>query len=283
MVSEIVRSYGQLIRPMNGAIVSAAIVTAALLAGAMQQHTLFVLLGAVAGAIIAGGGNAINDYFDVAIDRINKPDRPLVRGTISTERAWWTWRVLSSLGVLLSAYIGPYTFAIALFWVVTLYWYSRSLKRTALWGNLIVALATALALVYGGAIVGRIDPVLIPALFAFLINFARELVKGAEDVEGDARDGARTLAVRYGISTALGMATIVLVALIAATVFPFVEGLYTIWYLILIMPVDLLLLFIILTVWRTRTPQTLSRVSTLLKASMILGIAAIALGSYPWN
>lgn len=280
---EAIKAYGQLVRPMNGAIVFVTITIAALLAGAKENQGLFVLLGSLAGVLIAAGGNAINDYFDVAIDRINRPHRPLARGAVSLQGAWWTWRILSSLGVLASAYIGPYTFVISLFWVVTLYWYSKSLKRTVLWGNLVVALATGLALVYGGFVAGNVQPVLIPALFACLANLARELVKDSEDVEGDARGGARTLAVRHGVTASLGTASVVLVLLIAATIVPYVEDVYNAVYLIVVLLVDILFLYAVVSMWRTRTPGNLARVSGMLKVGMVLGIVAIALGSYPWT
>jgi geranylgeranylglycerol-phosphate geranylgeranyltransferase len=280
---EAIRAYGQLVRPMNGGIVFVTITIAALLAGATEKQGPFVLLGSLAGLLIAAGGNAINDYFDVAIDRINRPHRPLARGAVGLQGAWWTWRILSSLGVLASAYIGPYTFAISLFWVVTLYWYSKSLKRTVLWGNLVVALATGLALLYGGFVAGNVQQVLVPALFAFLVNLARELVKDSEDVEGDARGGARTMAVRHGVSASLGTASVVLVLLIAATIVPYIEGMYNAVYFIVVLLVDILLLYSIISMWQTRTPKSLARVSRLLKLSMMLGIVAIALGSYPWT
>ncbi len=283
MNSETVKAYVQLMRPLNGAIVFLTITVAALLAGATEKWWLFVLLGSLAGALIAAGGNAINDYFDVEIDKINKPRRPLARGAIKPQAAWWVWRLLSSLGVIISAYIGPYAFAIALFWVGTLYWYSKSLKRTVLWGNLTVALATGLALLYGGYTVGNVQSVLIPALFAFLVNLARELVKDSEDVIGDARGNAMTMAVRHGVSASLGTASVVLALLIAATIVPYVEGLYNGSYLLLVSFTDLLLVYAIISMWRKQSPQNLARVSGALKLSMVLGIAAIALGSYPWR
>lgn len=283
MNSETVKAYIQLMRPLNGAIVFLTITVAALLAGATERLWLFVLLGSLAGALIAAGGNAINDYFDVEIDRINKPLRPLARGAIKPQGAWWAWRLLSSLGVIISAYIGPYTFAIALFWVGTLYWYSKSLKRTVLWGNLTVALATGLALLYGGYTVGNVQSVLIPALFAFLVNLARELVKDSEDVIGDARGNAMTMAVRYGVSASLGTASVVLALLIAATIVPYVKDLYNGSYLLLVSFTDLVLVYAIIFMWRKQSPENLARVSGALKLSMVLGIAAIAFGSYPWR
>ncbi|MBI3585923.1 MAG: UbiA family prenyltransferase, partial [Ignavibacteriales bacterium] len=149
MNSEKFKAYIQLLRPLNIGIVFLTIVAAAVLAGARVTDWVVVSLAAAAGALIAGGGNAINDYFDVEIDTVNKPERPLPRGAVSGQEAWWLWRLTSSIGALISAFLSPVTFAIALFWVVSLFFYSRLFKRKMLIGNILVAIMTGLAFVYG--------------------------------------------------------------------------------------------------------------------------------------
>jgi geranylgeranylglycerol-phosphate geranylgeranyltransferase len=269
----------QLLRPLNAAIVFLTIIVAAFVVGAQERHLVMVLLGALAGAVIAGGANAINDYFDVEIDKVNRPSRPLPSGILHPTSAWWAWRISSSLGVLLSAYVGPLPFLIAVAWVVMLYWYSKRWKRMVFIGNLTVGVATGLAFIYGGAIVGNLKDAYIPSLFAFLVNLARELVKDAEDVAGDRQGQAMTLAVRHGVPTALGVATVTLAALVLATFVPSYLGIYNSTYLAIVAVVDVLLVLVIVGMWRTPRRSNLARSSLLLKVSMILGLAAIYFGT----
>lgn len=268
-----------LIRPPNLLIVFLTISAAAVLAGATIDDWILVSLASLAGAVIGGGGNAINDFFDAEIDAINRPNRPLPRGDVTKQEAWWVWRLASSAGVLLSAYVGPLPFAIALFWIVSLYFYSRVLKRKVLIGNLAVGVVTALAFVYGALSVGGFERSLIPAFFAFLVNLARELVKDVQDIEGDRRGGARTLPVVYGVKPALGLATLVIVLLIMSTVVPYANGTYNVHYLVLVGVADLALTYVAVSLWRSRLPHRLERLSLVLKFTMVLGLAAIYIGS----
>ena len=69
--------------------------------------------------------------------------------------------------------------------IALLYFYSARLKRTVLIGNLVIGLMTGMAFIYGGVVVGRMERAVVPAIFAFLVNLARELLKDVEDMEGD--------------------------------------------------------------------------------------------------
>lgn len=108
------KAFTELIRPMNVAMVFLAIGAASLLAGAELVDWKMILLASLSGALIASGGYAINDYFDADIDSINRPDRPLPRGAVEKTEAWWIWRMSSSAGVILSAFLGLAQLFIAL-------------------------------------------------------------------------------------------------------------------------------------------------------------------------
>lgn len=279
MNSEKFKAYIQLLRPLNIGIVFLTIVAAAVLAGARVTDWVVVSLAAAAGALIAGGGNAINDYFDVEIDTVNKPERPLPRGAVSGQEAWWLWRLTSSIGALISAFLSPVTFAIALFWVVSLFFYSRLFKRKMLIGNILVAIMTGLAFVYGAVVIGNVEKSWIPALFAFLINLARELVKDAEDIEGDARGHANTLPVKHGVRPTLLLASLVIICLIGATLLPYSGGVYNSTYLLIVSVVDFALLYVLVSMWRSWSPENLNKLSMTLKLTMVVGLAAIFFGS----
>jgi geranylgeranylglycerol-phosphate geranylgeranyltransferase len=279
MNSRKLRALAELVRPLNVFIVFAVILVATLIAGGESSDWKRIILAGVAGSLIAAGGYAINDYYDIDIDKVNRPRRPLPRGDALPTEAWWLWRLSSSAGVIGSAFLGPWPLLIAVCWVISLYAYSRWLKRRALVGNLVVSGATGLAFVFGGAVVGTLDRSFMPALFAFLVNLAREVVKDVEDIEGDRKGNAHTLPIRFGVTSALSFATVVLLVLIGMTLGAYRWGLYSQRYLTAIAGVDVVLVALIVSLWRSQTATSLRRVNLGLKVAMLSGLVALYWGS----
>jgi geranylgeranylglycerol-phosphate geranylgeranyltransferase len=242
---------------------------------------VLVLFACLTGAFITAAANAINDVYDLEIDRINRPYRPLPKGEITPKEAFVFSIIFFVLGVTSSAMINKATLIIAVVFAVLLYLYSASLKRRALIGNVTVSLATAIAFIYGGVAVEQVKNAFFPALYAFLMHFGREIIKDMEDVEGDRKNGALTLPIRCGIRPAQILTTILLGALILITQLPFFLGIYGIWYLIVVnVGVNAVLLFTILSMWLTPERSNYRLLSALLKADMLIGLAAIYIGRY---
>jgi len=280
MLSKKLKAYVDLTRPVNVAITMLSIPAASILAGGNLKQWFEILVAALTGGFVAAAANSINDFFDVEIDRINKPGRPIPRGDASKKEAWIEWLSLSIVAVLLNLMLNDYALGIVVFAVVTLYWYSALFKRTVIAGNLVVGLMTGMAFVYGAVVVGNPGKAVVPALFAFLINVAREVIKDIEDVEGDRAEHAATLPVKYGTRPALWLATVSIVVLIATTIVAFWRGLYTVLYLYPVLVVDILLLIVTIWMWRDQKPATMSRLSNGLKLCMILGLGALFVGSF---
>ncbi|MBN1465171.1 geranylgeranylglycerol-phosphate geranylgeranyltransferase [candidate division KSB1 bacterium] len=239
------------------------------------------LFACLTGACMTAAANAINDVYDLEIDRINRPYRPLPKGLITPKEASIFSIIFFLLGVVSSALINEKTLVIAVIFAVLLYLYSASLKRKVLIGNVTVSLATAFAFIFGGVAVGGVQDALFPALFAFLIHFGREIIKDMEDVDGDARDGARTMPIRYGMRPAKIMVTILLMALILITQAPFLFGIYGTWYLVVVnLGVNTVLLTTIFSMWMKPVRSNYRLLSALLKADMLVGLTAIYIGRY---
>ena len=269
----------ELLRPVNLAIVSVTVIVAGILAKPAGFDWLWIVVAAISAALIAGGGNAINDYFDIKIDKINRPDRPLPRGALTVGDARRLWIITSSSGLVLSLFLGAWDVIIAIGGGGGLYAYSRYLKRTMLAGNIAVAFMTGLAFPFGAIVAGRPDLGVYPGLFAFLANLARELLKDVEDVDGDATVGAETLPVKHGPEAGLLGSSIAIGVLILATFVPFVAGVYDTRYLLAIFFVDFALGYVVLSMWYDSTLSNLRRLSLILKVCMIGGIFAIFFGS----
>ncbi|HLF20513.1 MAG TPA: geranylgeranylglycerol-phosphate geranylgeranyltransferase [Bacteroidota bacterium] len=276
---EKIKAIVELTRPINCLIAFLSIAAASILAGGRGDSWIQILSAAVVGAFVAGGANAINDFFDVEIDRINRPNRPIPRNAVTKDEARLMWFVLSLLGLSLNVFLNRGALAIALFAVIALYFYSMVLKKTVLIGNFVVALMTGMAFVYGAVVVGNPERSIMPAIFAFLINLARELVKDVEDMEGDAKKQAMTLAVKHGAKAGIITAGIVLITLIGTTLGAYVFGIYDLTYLYLVLVVDGILAYVIVSMWKNRSPAHMKKVSLLLKINMAIGLVAIFAGS----
>ena len=275
----LITHYITLLRPSNFLITVASVFVSCLLAGGRIEQTSAMILASLAAGLIGAGGMVINDIFDVEIDRINKPQRPLPSGAVSAASAAFFYSLLSAVGLLLNLFLHSSAQAIAGAAVVLIFYYSYKLKSTPLFGNLLVGFLTGLAFLYGGAVVGNMDRGVIPALFAFLINVGREIIKDMEDVEGDAKHAAATFPIKYGIRAASVVATLFLLAVIGATILPYLTHQYGITYLVLVMlGVNCVLAFVIFSLWRDVRPDNLHRLSTILKYDMLVGLIAIYLG-----
>lgn len=279
MLSKKLKAYIDLTRPVNVGITMLSIPAASILAGAKPLQWLEVVISAVTGGIVAAAANSINDFFDVEIDRINKPSRPIPRGDATKNEAKAEWMVLSIVAIALNILLNIYALVIVVFAVGILYWYSALFKRTIVLGNIVVGIMTGMAFVYGAVVVGNPSRSAMPALFAFLINLAREVIKDIEDIEGDRREHAMTLPVKYGIKPALWLATGTIVVLIVATVAAYRLRVYTIVYFYLVLSVDAILVIIVAWMWKDQTSATMNRLSNGLKLCMIIGLVAIFLGS----
>ncbi|MGB9630387.1 MAG: geranylgeranylglycerol-phosphate geranylgeranyltransferase [Candidatus Methanodesulfokora sp.] len=266
-----------LLRPKNAILASIGTLVGWFSAGIpiYPVDRLFICL--LVPSLILMGGNAINDFFDVEIDRINRPYRPIPSGMVSRSEAAFLYILLSTAGTLLSYFISVAHFMIALFFSVAWYLYGLRLKREGLIGNILVSLGVAFTIIYGGlySITYR---VILYSLIAFLVNLAREITKGVEDIEGDRAAGVKTIAIIKGEETAgRAILTICLLATIV-TYIPFIAGLSGLIYLFLsTTAVIFLLRSAILS--RNINKQVAGRVSFLIKISMLLGLLAMLIDS----
>ncbi len=170
----------------------------------LLQSTLF----------LAAAGNIINDFFDVEVDRINKPDKVLVGNVISGKSILSIYYVLNFFGIIsgiaLAYFHGKIIYGL-LFLLISmiLFYYSKSLKRIALLGNFIVSFLIAISIVFiyifksvhldfpekdtsfKNLILGY-------SLFALVLNFIREIVKDIEDIDGDYIQNMKTLPIVIG-------------------------------------------------------------------------------------
>ena len=232
-------------------------------------------------ALATGGGNVANDAFDADIDRINKPRRPIPSGRISVRAALVWYACLSLVTIVLAFAMLPRPLAmVVLAWQAALFLYARWLKRSWPAGNVAVAAISASALLGGALAAGNVARATIPMAIAFAFVACRELVKGAEDVDGDRSVGARTLAVAAGTDAAARAAAAAMLCVAIILPLPSVAGLYRPAYaVVMLAAVVPALVAGAVTVARARQKHDFARTSQWLKLAMFAGLWAIVAGT----
>ncbi len=166
---------------------------------ALRNPDIYLL--ALASVLTGAGGYVINDYYDIKIDWVNKPQRVVISRFIKRRYALILHFVLNVLALAISLFLGWKVFLSILFTETLLWWYSNNLKRRAFWGNFVVSFLSAYSLLLP-ALMWNLLPgsVWFFSGFAFLISLMRELIKDVEDMDGDVKYGCSTLAIQWGMS-----------------------------------------------------------------------------------
>lgn len=247
---------------------------------------------------VAAAGNIINDIYDVEADSINKPKRVIIGKDINEKKGTTLFIILNMIGVFLGYYIsyeiGKSGF-FAIFIIISglLYVYSSYLKNYVLVGNLLISLLVAVGLLLVGVFellppitqenreiqITFFKIILDYAIFAFLINFIREIIKDIEDIEGDRAAGYQTLATDFSEKTARLMAFILTLITIAAVIFYIIDYLYkqnlVVGYFLLAIVAPLI--YIAIQIFQAKEKKQYSRISSILKLIMLAGICSMLL------
>ncbi|MFB6117678.1 geranylgeranylglycerol-phosphate geranylgeranyltransferase [Halosegnis sp.] len=248
---ERLRGLLELTRPANAVVAGALTAIGAFVAGPGQTAGLLaatppvVRAGAavVATVLAVGAGNAINDYFDRAIDRVNRPDRPIPRGAVAPRVALAFAAALFLAAVAFALLLPALAVAVAVVNLAALVAYTELFKGLPGVGNAVVAYLGGSTFIFGGAAVGGdLAPVAVLAVLAALATFAREVVKDVEDVVGDREEGLSTLPIALGEKRALAVATGALVAGVLASPAPYLLAGFGPAYLLAVALADVVML-----------------------------------------
>ena len=218
-------------------MVAVPLLDRALFGEQLPSWLLVVLMLSV--VFIAAGGYAINDYFDVRIDSINRPERLIVTRAISKHQAMLIHQVMTAIGAVLGLVAAwvcrSWALAIVFIFVPGLMWfYSSSYKRQFIIGNLIVSFSTSLVplvvamanagymrRLYGAEVmqystIGKEIYLWVGAfaLFAFLTTLVREILKDLQDQTGDRELECHTMPILIGETWTKVILTL-LIALVA--------------------------------------------------------------------
>ena len=269
---------------------------------ALTTAQFFMLV--IATISLAAAGYIINDVYDLETDTINNPSKQIVGKHINESLATNLFVIFNILGVALGFYIanivGKNMFATVFVLIsVLLYVYATYLKGTILLGNIAISLLVAATILIVG--VFELTPIISPenidfvkylfrfilefAVFAFLINLVREMVKDMEDIDGDHKAGLTTLPIAIGRDRAARVTFIICLLPICTAVY------YTITYLaennILLFYFLFLIIgplcFVAFKILGAKTKKEFHSLSTVLKVILFLGIISIFLLKWTTN
>lgn len=260
------------------------------------QGLNFVLIG-LSSILIAAAGYIINDYFDLNIDQVNKPDKLVVEKII--KRRWTIlWHIVLSLAGIATGFYVDFTTHIWLLGfsnavcVLLLFVYSTSLKRRLLIGNITISLLTAWVILVvawceynhlmrlnNGLHAEKIlRDTFLYAGFAFIISLIREVIKDMEDIEGDRKYGCKTMPIVWGINATKIFVAVWLVVITGVLLTVQVYALRLGWYWSVVYSVIAIaapLIYIFKKLFTATTSQDYHKLSNLVKLVMLTGIISM--------
>ena len=257
IVNRKARGFIQLFRPELPFAAGLCVVLGELVALGTFPSLREALLGFVCGFFLSGSALVSNDYFDIDVDKVNAPSRPLPSGAVSPLEAILFASLAMLIGLVASSAFGIYALMLSSIFGAIGVLYNWRFKQAGLWGNLMVAFSVAITFILGGLAVGQPfnKIVLFFSLTVFLIDLGEEIAGDAMDVEGDKLRASKSIAIRLGKQTALRISGAAFLLVVLISFIPYLFGWLGITYLVIIACGDCVTLFSTLKLLTSQTPE----------------------------
>jgi len=282
----------EILRPINGLMGGLTVIIGILNTriGILPLTLIFnIIFGVLTYFFISGSSMIINDYYDIEIDKINRPERPIPRGSISLKQAKILWVSTILIGIILSIIhsllfnIGFLVPIIVVFMAFIGWFYAAWGKKSGFIGNIIVGISFSIGLIYGAVLNNSGIPLYIYYFFltSFFLLISREVIKGCEDVEGDKKEGVKTLAIRIGIKKSTTISMIFAVVAVVFYILPYFTVINQLLFLIsMIFGLAVVLFAIILMLKGNLVNKDFKKISLFLKIGAFLGLITFLLASF---
>lgn len=266
----------ELIRPVNCAMIGFAVIVGAFVSKPPSVAPYQLVLGFLTGFFICAYSMAVNDIYDLEVDRVNRPDRPIPSGGVPVSEALRLSYVVLTLGIACSVLsLNPVAVVVAAAYAFLSWLYNSRAKKTGLGGNLIVASSLAIPFIYGGAVSGGSiggSLLLMMALTAFFSGVGREVVKGMADIEGDAKRDIASVARSRGLAVAAAVGAIFFVLAVLTSWVPLLTGLASQAYTYGVVVPDVIFLYLAVAILLKHQPDDAYRVKRAALAGMTVGL-----------
>jgi geranylgeranylglycerol-phosphate geranylgeranyltransferase len=280
-----IKAIWELLRLEHGFMYALGVVVGIVVSAGLDFSLECLILGMLTAIFCQASAFALNDYIDYEVDLANRRfDRPLVRGELSRRSALVLAILLAPLGFI-SAYLISFN-AFLLAFAITLlgYAYNIKLKEFGLIGNIYIAFSMSAPFIFGSFVVAdTLTPQAgLLATIAFLSGVAREIMKGIEDVEGDALRNARTIARIKGVEFAARLSSALFVFAVLLSPIPFLvleEYKFDLKYLIPVAITDVMLVKVSLDLLKRHEKESIKRYRKLTLLALLFGLIGFLLGA----
>jgi len=271
--SAIVNKYLRLFRLSNCFMGSIGTLVTCFIAGGwdIADNAREVTIGCILVFVFIAGGNSLNDYIDVEIDRTAHPDRPLVTGEISRKGGLYIGAGGLIVACIIGLFINWQAALGALIAAALMISYEIFLKQRGFIGNVDIAVLTGMIFLFGGAIIQDYSKVWVLAILAALVSVGREITKDIEDVESD-KEERKTLPMMIEKKNASAVAAAFFIIGPALSCIPFLDHTFGVLYLAVV-PADIIFIYCAITVFKDA-----HKAEKLAKAAMFVALIAFVLG-----
>jgi geranylgeranylglycerol-phosphate geranylgeranyltransferase len=276
MIYKKIKGTIQLFRPELPFAAGVCVILGEIIASGGLPPLRELLLGFACGFFLSGSALTLNDYFDIEVDRINAPQRPIPAGLLTPFDALLLTALAALIGLGAALLIGPLALIISvIFWGIGVL-YNWKFKTYGLWGNLMVAASVGVTFILGGVAVDQpLNKVVwFFGLIAFLVDLAEEIAGDAMDMAGDAQRRSRSIAIRIGKTAALRITASLFSLVILLSVVPFALGWLEASYLILVGIMNVAVIFFTARLLRSQTPEEGRSAMRGIYLSILFGILA---------
>ncbi len=265
-----------LVRPVNCAMIGFAVIVGEFVSKPASIPLGQSVLGFLTGFLVCAFSMAANDIYDVDVDRVNQPSRPIPSGRLALRGANRLSVLVLLGGVACSVLsLNPLALLIAAGYAFLSWLYSYRAKKEGIGGNLIVASSLAIPFIYGGVVSGGSifsSLLLLMALTAFFSGVGREVVKAMADVEGDEKRGINSVARRRGMKSAAALGGTFFALAVFTSWVPLLFGLANQLYAFGVVVPDAIFVYLAFSIVRSPTGANAHRVKTVALAGMLAGL-----------
>lgn len=271
----------ELTRPLNVAMVGIAVILSIFISLGEIAPFYITISAILTAMLIAAAGNTLNDYYDIEIDHINRPDRPLPSGKITAMGVWAYASVLFAAGIIFSLFLPLLAVVIAIVNSALLIVYASHLKKSGFFGNILVSYLVASVFAFGSIAVGKLVIGILLSIVAFFTNAAREILKDMEDLKGDEMFGAKTIPILEGKNKSIVIISSFLVVSILVSPLPYLLHILSIYYFIVALIADVFFAFVILSLYKEPELKNIKKQQQIIKLGALVGLMAFLIGAIP--
>lgn len=295
-LKEKIRPWISIQRPFNCFLITMCAIVGIMVDQGVKtfDHWPTLIMIFIGGWALSAAAMVFNDYFDIEVDKINEPDRPIPSGRITSKQALTFGIVLIVIGILAGLGLDLYEYFIgdgqigvsivtAVVCSIMAIAYTNYMKRYSLLGNLAVSIGVWLGFLYGDLL---FDFIINPlpesmAAGAFFLNFGREVMKGITDIEGDRKNNVTTVATMVGENwTAIISAVFYFLAVVVIYLIPIFLANASLVFVIAISVSAIMATICIVWVIKDHKRESTKKIKTLVLVTMLISLVVFTLEAF---